>query len=175
MEKFMIGITSNPLEDKIYDALEPSFRTIGYDIVRIQVRGNERPTLEILIDRTDGAPVSLDDCVAASHQASAVLDVEDPLEKAYSLEVFSPGLERPLTRDGDFDRYKGHHVRLKTDVAIDGRKRFSGQLIEVSEAEIVLKMADADTPVPITKENINQANLCINFADVDAKTKETAD
>lgn len=171
----MIGITSTPLEDKIYDALMPSFHTIGYDIVRILVRGNERHTLEILIDRTDGAPVSLNDCVAASHQASAVLDVEDPLEKAYSLEVFSPGLERPLTRDKDFERYKGHDIRLKTDLALHNRKRFSGQLIDVTETEIVLKLADENEPVRIAKANVNQANLCINFADVDAKTNETTD
>lgn len=166
----MVCVTSSPLEDKILEALAPSFGVLGYLIVRIQVRGNERATLEILIERTDGTPVTLDDCVKASHQASAILDVEDPLEKAYSLEVFSPGLERPLTRDEDFDTYKGQKIRIKTDVAFDQRKRFSGVLVDVTEEDIALKLDDREEPVRIAKAHIAQAHLCPELDDFNMET-----
>ncbi|USO01244.1 MAG: ribosome maturation factor RimP [Alphaproteobacteria bacterium] len=156
----MIAVAITPVEDKVLQALLPSFGTLGYTIVRVQVRGTERITLEILIERVDGEPVALSDCVQASHQASAILDVEDPLDRAYSLEIFSPGLDRPFTRMEDFTRYQGKDVRVKTDIAYEGRKRFRGTLTRVDEEEIFVAVEEGDVPIAIRKEHINQANLC---------------
>lgn len=113
--------------------VEPAIEAMGFELVRIAMLGGgagkgRRQTLQIMADRADGAPITVDDCAEISRTVSAVLDVEDPIPGEYQLEVSSPGIDRPLTRLKDFERWAGFHARIELVEAVDGRKRFKGLL-----------------------------------------------
>ncbi len=101
---------------------------MGYEIVRVQLSGGRRPVLQVMAERVDEASMTVDDCADISRTISALLDVEDPISGAYHLEVSSPGIDRPLTRLRDFERYAGFEARIETRALIDGRRRFKGVL-----------------------------------------------
>lgn len=117
------------VEARVLALIAPSILAMGYEIVRVRLSGKERPTLQIMADRADEAPISVDDCEAISRSVSAILDVEDPIKAAYVLEVSSPGIDRPLTRAKDWVRWAGHLARVELAVPLDGRKRFSGTVL----------------------------------------------
>lgn len=106
---------------------------MGYEVVRVQISGGQRSILQIMAERADGAPMTVEDCADISRSVSALLDVEDPIREAYTLEVSSPGIDRPLTRLKDFERFAGFEARLESRMAIDGRKRFKGMLKGVED------------------------------------------
>src|SRR5579862_1432619 len=106
---------------------------MGYELVRVMVIGRDRPTVQVMADRADGALISVEDCEAISHALGAVLDVEDPMPGAWMLEVSSAGIDRPLTRVKDWNRYAGHLARAETAAPIDGRKRFAGVVLGADE------------------------------------------
>lgn len=114
--------------ERIGRIIEPSVEAMGYELVRVQLSGGQRPTLQIMAERSDGAAMTVEDCADISRAVSALLDVEDPLPGAYTLEVSSPGIDRPLTRLKDFERFAGFEARLETKAPVDGRKRFRGFL-----------------------------------------------
>lgn len=155
----MIGVAIKPVEMTICEALHMGMKDLGYEIVRVQVQGYEKPTLEIIIDRLDGQVVGIDDCVRASDYASSVLDVVDPFEGAYTLQVFSPGAERPLTRTSDFQKFLGERVKVKLLVAKEGRKRLSGILEEAGSQGITLSLDDTREVVNLNFEEMGQAKL----------------
>ena len=133
------------LTDRIAAMIEPALAAMGYEIVRVQLAGGRRsPTLQIMCDREDGRPVTLDDCAEISRLASAVLDVDDPIAGEYALEVSSPGLDRPLTRPKDFDRFAGCEARLELSVPVDGRKRFKGVLRGLIDDAVILETGDGE-------------------------------
>src|ERR1700733_8607700 len=101
---------------------------MGFRLVRIKVSGESGCTVQIMAERPDGSML-IDDCEAISRALSPVLDVADPIDRAYRLEISSPGIDRPLVRKSDFDRYAGHLVKIETEIPIDGRKRFRGLLV----------------------------------------------
>ena len=107
---------------------EPVIEQLGYRLVRVKVSGADGCTVQIMVERPDGTMV-VEDCETVSRALSPVFDVADPIDKAYRLEVSSPGIDRPLVRKSDFDRYAGHLVKIETEIPIDGRKRFRGLLI----------------------------------------------
>lgn len=133
--------------ERIQQIIGPSVEAMGYEIVRLQISGGQRPILQIMADRADGGAMTVDDCADISNAVSALLDVEDPITSAYTLEVSSPGIDRPLTRLKDFERFKGFEARIETELALDGRKRFRGTLYGV-EGEAVLIALDAKTAQP---------------------------
>ena len=137
--------------ERIGGIITPSVEAMGYEIVRLQISGGLRPTLQIMADRADGGAMTVDDCADISHAVSALLDVEDPITSAYTLEVSSPGIDRPLTRLKDFERFKGFEARIETDLPLDGRKRFRGTLYGV-EGENVLIALDAKTSQPAKRK-----------------------
>jgi ribosome maturation factor RimP len=144
---------------RIEELLEPPLADRGYEIVRAQVSGLKTKTLQIMIDRLDGTGINLDDCEQVSRCVSVLLDQDDPLSGAYRLEISSPGLERPLVKLRDYQRFMGHEIVLKTQVAIDNRKIFQGKLEFASEVEVVLTVKNsANEPVRIV----------IPFADIKA-------
>src|SRR5690349_24564114 len=106
----------------------PVLEELGYRLVRVRVSGSDGCTVQVMAERPDGS-MQIEDCEAASRALSPVLDAADPIERAYRLEVSSPGIDRPLVRRSDFDRYAGHVARIEMAVAIDGRRRFRGVLI----------------------------------------------
>lgn len=113
--------------------LAPALEDMGYAIVRIQISGSQRPTLQIMAERRDDRAMTVEDCAEISRAASAILDVEDPVKGAYLLEVSSPGIDRPLVRREDFTRFAGNEARIETAYPIEGRKRFTGVLLGMSE------------------------------------------
>jgi ribosome maturation factor RimP len=114
---------------------EPVLKELGYRLVRVRVSGSSGCTVQIMAERPDGA-MAIEDCEAASRALSPVLDAADPIESAYRLEISSPGIDRPLVRRSDFDRYAGHIAHIEMLVPVDGRRRFRGELLG-SEGECV--------------------------------------
>jgi ribosome maturation factor RimP len=107
---------------------EPVIEGLGYRLVRVRISGLAGCTVQIMAERPDGT-MTIEDCEAVSRALSPVFDVEDPIDRAYRLEISSPGIDRPLVRRSDFDRYAGHVVKVEMAVPIDGRRRFRGVLI----------------------------------------------
>jgi ribosome maturation factor RimP len=121
-------ITESGRAARVAAIAEPVLAGLGYRLVRIRVSGSAGCTVQIMAERPDGA-LAIEDCEAASRALSPVLDVADPIEGAYRLEISSPGIDRPLVRRSDFDRYAGNIAHIEMQVPIDGRKRFRGELI----------------------------------------------
>jgi ribosome maturation factor RimP len=130
------------LEQKIEALLTPPLTELGLAIVRVQISGSQRKVLEIMIERLDGEAVKMKDCVKASRETSAFLDVDDPIQGAYSLEVTSPGLDRPLVKKADYKRFEGCEIKLETFVAKKDKKRFSGILSQVDDDKFVLSIEE---------------------------------
>jgi ribosome maturation factor RimP len=116
------------LSARVASIAEPVIEQLGYRLVRVKVSAADGCTVQIMVERPDGTMV-VEDCETVSRALSPVLDMADPIDKAYRLEVSSPGIDRPLVRKSDFDRYAGHLVKIETEIPIDGRKRFRGLLI----------------------------------------------
>lgn len=125
------------IQDRIEAIIGPSLTDMGYGIVRVRFAGGSRATLQIMAERLDGVGMSVDDCSEISRVASALLDVEDPIPTAYELEVSSPGIDRPLVRRPDFDRFAGFEVKIETSRPVEGRKKFKGVLDGLGEGDVV--------------------------------------
>jgi len=122
------------LDNKLKDIVGPSLNGLGYELVRLRLKGSEgQRVLQVMIDRSDEGPVSVEDCAQASRQLSALLDVEDPIGGKYSLEVSSPGIARPLIKERDFERFLGFLAKIELAQAKRGRKRFSGKIVGCHE------------------------------------------
>src|SRR5690349_24152739 len=118
------------VEARVSAIAEPVLQGMGYRLVRIRVSGEAGCTVQVMAERPDGTML-IEDCEAVSRALSPVLDIADPIERAYRLEISSPGLDRPLVRRSDFERYAGSVVKIEMAVAIEGRRRFRGTLIGV--------------------------------------------
>ena len=152
---------------KIEEHITAPLELEGYDLVRVRLSGEKRKILQIMIDRLDLSTISIDDCEKVSRLVSILLDQIDPLSDAYSLEVSSPGLDRPLTKQKHFERFVGEKISLTTHFLIKKRKRFSGILEKVCENAITLcvdhSMCDDSTHVSIDFSDINSAKLKVDF------------
>ncbi len=123
-------ITETGVDQRIAEIIEPVLTGMGYVLVRVRLLNQNGMTLQIMAERQDGT-MTVEDCEAISMAISPVLDVEDPVDKAYHLEVSSPGIDRPMVRKSDFTRWQGHLVKAETSILVDNRKRFRGKIIEV--------------------------------------------
>jgi ribosome maturation factor RimP len=130
--------------ETIATAVEPAMAAAGYRLVRVAFTGGRRATLQIMAERTDEQPMTVEDCARLSHTISALLDVADPIGPSYMLEVSSPGLDRPLLKRQDFERFAGFEARLEVREPIAGRKRFRGRLKGVEGDDIAVEM-DGET------------------------------
>jgi ribosome maturation factor RimP len=143
---------------------EPVLEALGYRLVRVRISGEAGCTLQIMAERPDGSMV-VEDCEAVSRALSPVLDAADPIDREYRLEVSSPGIDRPLVRLSDFERYAGHVFKAEMAVPMDGRKRFRGVLLGVQDTSARLRREDAkpgegaDVLLPI--EHIAEARLVL--------------
>ncbi len=125
------------MRERLVAMLEPVLAGMGYELVHVELVGGGRDTvLRVYIDAPDG--ITLADCETVSHQISGLLDVEDPVPGSYQLEVSSPGLDRPLARAGDFERFAGHRVRVKLVAAVDGRRNYTGELLGHVDGQVSL-------------------------------------
>lgn len=120
-------IVETGLDRRVAEIIEPTIEQVGYRLVRVRLSAQNGMTLQIMCERNDGT-MTVEDCEAVSMAISPVLDVEDPVDKAYHLEVSSPGIDRPMVRKSDFSRWQGHLVKCETSILIDGRKRFRGKI-----------------------------------------------
>ena len=121
-------IVETGLDRRVADIIEPAIEQIGYRLVRVRLLAQNGATLQIMCERPDGT-MTVEDCEAVSMAVSPVLDVEDPIDKAYHLEVSSPGIDRPMVRKSDFVRWQGHIVKCETSILVDNRKRFRGKIV----------------------------------------------
>ena len=139
--------------------IEPSITALGYDLVRVELLGTRQPTLQIMAERQDRGGMTVDDCAVLSRTISALLDVEDPLPGAYNLEVSSPGIDRPLTRPEDYDRFAGFDARIDVYPPIEGRKRFKGRLLGRDGETVRLDSGDGE--VGLALGQIQRAKLLL--------------
>ncbi len=141
-------IAKTSIDRRLAGIVRPVVEAMGYELVRLRLMGGKSATLQVMAERPGGG-IEVDECARLSTALSAVLDVEDPIEDAYTLEVSSPGIDRPLTRLEDFERWQGYLARLETDTLIDGRKRFKGVLEGIEGDEVLIGIEDRGKPVTI--------------------------
>ena len=125
-------IVETGLELRVAEIIEPVLVAMDFRLVRVRLLNQNGLTLQIMAERNDGT-MDVEGCEAVSMAVSPVLDVEDPIDKAYHLEVSSPGIDRPMVRKSDFVRWSGHIVKCETSILVDNRKRFRGKITEVNE------------------------------------------
>lgn len=140
-------IVETGLDARIAAIVEPIVVDLGYRLVRVKTSRRNGMTVQIMAERPDGT-MAVDDCEAISRNVSPALDVEDPVSEAYHLEVSSPGIDRPLVRRSDFERWAGHVARIETTQPVDGRRRFRGTLAGVEGEATGLKLEDAPAGTP---------------------------
>ena len=134
-------IAKTAIDRRLAEIITPVIEDLGYELVRVRLQGGKTATLQIMADRPEGG-INVDDCADISTAVSATLDVEDPIEDNYHLEVSSPGIDRPLTRLKDFGTFEGYEARLDLNQAIDGRKKFKGVLAGVEGTEVLINIED---------------------------------
>lgn len=158
---------------QIKKLIAPSLTDMGYDIIEIHISGSDQPSLQITIDRQDEETVNVDDCASVSRAVSAILDVEDPIEAAYTLEVSSPGIDRQLTRPRDFERFAGLEAKVELEEAIDGQRRFKGKLLGFVDDHVHLEtdFQGERVEIALPYSDVKQAKLVMS----DALMKATAE
>jgi ribosome maturation factor RimP len=160
------------LPARVAAVAEPVIEQLGYRLVRVKVSAAEGCTVQIMAERPDGS-MTVEDCETISRALSPVLDMADPIDRAYRLEISSPGLDRPLVRKSDFDRFAGHLVKIEMEIPVNGRKRFRGEIIgtdgeaarvrrddaaEDEEAEILLPIEEmSEAKLVLTDDLVAQA------------------
>jgi ribosome maturation factor RimP len=155
------------LAARVAAIVEPVIEDAGFRLVRVRVSGSDGCTVQIMAERPDGT-MSIDECEELSRTLSPVLDVADPVDRAYRLELSSPGMDRPLVRRSDFERYAGHLVKIEMSIPVDGRRRFRGVVLGVEGDAVKLRRDDiapgetADVVLPI--EEMAEAKLVLTEA-----------
>ncbi len=155
------------LAERLTSLVEPSLDAMGYALVRLHLSSSRRPTLQVMAERRDGAPMSIDDCTNISRSLSAMLDMEDPIPSAYDLEVTSPGLDRPLVRPEDFDRFAGALAMVETLRPMEGRKKFKGRLLG-RDGQGAVRVAAPEGDVTIPLAEVSRAKLVPDDATITA-------
>ena len=146
--------------EKIQQIVDQVVSAMGYELVGVEFNSGQRNSvLRVYIDTEQG--VTLEDCQAVSHQLSGVLDVEDPIKGNYSLEISSPGLDRPIFKATDFDRFAGRRVKIKLATPQAGRRNFTGQLQGVQDEDVVL--LDDGNEIRLSLSRIDTARLVPEF------------
>jgi ribosome maturation factor RimP len=139
--------------------IAPSLAAMGYSVVRVSFTGGKRATLQIMIERSDEAAMTVEDCATVSHAVSAVLDVADPIASAYLLEVSSPGIDRPLVRPADFERFAGFEAKIELGTLRNGRKRYQGKLLGLEGDAAKLAVGAETVLLPLA--DISRAKLVL--------------
>ncbi len=145
------------LIERLHSLVEPEIARLGFELVRLSYGGG-RPVLQVMAERPDGS-MSVDDCATLSRALSDVLDAEDPIPGEYSLEVSSPGIDRPLTRPKDYERWRGFEAKVSLAELLDGRKRFQGRLDGLADGMVTLVTEDG--PVALPLDRIDSAKLVL--------------
>ncbi len=136
------------MDRRIAEIARPVIEDMGFELVRVRLMSGKEQTLQIMAQKPDGT-IEVNDCADISTALSAVFDVEDPILDAYTLEVSSPGIDRPLTRLKDFDQWSGYIAKIETVELIDGRRRFKGELQGIEDDEILIEIEEHGEPLTI--------------------------
>lgn len=149
-------MVNHPLES----LLTPVIEGLGYELVRIMNIGVQNPTVQIMIEPKNHGILTVDDCAKVSRAVSTVLDEKDPIDGEYTLEVSSPGIDRPLTKPEHFARFAGYEAKIETNEIVDGRKRFKGRITALKEGDIIgFEMEDVNYNIPF--EAVSKAKLIL--------------
>ncbi len=135
-------ITESGIEARVAQIIEPVIEDLGYQLVRIKLSSRDGSTLQIMAERPNGE-MNVEDCAIVSRAISPVLDVEDPIDRNYHLEISTPGIDRPLVRPKDFKDWVGFEVKIESQMMRDGRKRYRGLLKQADDEQILLYIEDA--------------------------------
>ncbi|TNE67125.1 MAG: ribosome maturation factor RimP [Alphaproteobacteria bacterium] len=155
--------------NQIAAIIEKTVEALGFELVRVTYGGGRKPTLQIMAQRPDGT-MSVDDCATLSREVSLILDVEDPLPGEYLLEVSSPGIDRPLTRPKDFERWLGFEAKIELGMQIDGRRRFRGRLVSYEGDKLTLDTDEGS--VTVDYDDIAKAKLILTDELLEAVQKQ---
>lgn len=136
------------MDRRIAEIITPTIEDMGYEVVRVRLMTGKESILQIMAQKPDGT-IEVDDCGEISTAVSALLDVEDPISDVYTLEVSSPGIDRPLTRLKDFDQWEGNEAKIETEELIDGRRRFKGTLRGTEGDEVLIEIEESGAPLTI--------------------------
>lgn len=153
-------IASNTQERLVLDVIQPVAAGLGMEIVRVRIGGGNRPQLQVMAERSGGAPTDVEDCAKLSRAISPALDAADPITGAYTLEVSTPGIDRPLTRAGDFGRWAGQLAKIELARPLDGRRRFQGIITGEGEDGVRL-LLDDETELIAEVDEMSKAALVL--------------
>ncbi|WP_390633925.1 ribosome maturation factor RimP [Oryzibacter oryziterrae] len=160
-------VAETGVEARVATIIEPALLDLGYRLVRVRTSGNSGMTLHIFAEKADGT-MSVDDCEVVSKVVSPLLDVDDPIGKAYHLEVSSPGMDRVLVRRSDFDRWTGFETKLELSVPLIGRKRFRGWLLGTKDntggMRLLQPLEDGTQEIWFPLDTLSEARLVLNDA-----------
>jgi ribosome maturation factor RimP len=160
-------VAETGIDARVAAIIEPVLADLGYRLVRVRLLGMNGLTLQIMAERPDGT-MTVEDCEAVSRAVSPVLDVEDPVDKAYHLEVSSPGIDRPLARRSDFDRWAGFEAKIELSVPVEGRKRFRGWLLGTRGADggvrLLQPLENGTQEIWFPLDTLAEAKLVLNDA-----------
>ena len=153
--------TTSPVEERVAALIEPAADELGYRLVRVRVSGLRRKHLQIMAERVSDGQMVVEDCARLSRAVSALLDEHDSIPEEFDLEVSSPGIDRPLMRIEDFERFAGHEAKLETMAMIDGRKRFKGVIMGVEAGAVRLKLPDVEIDAVLPFSSLADARLVL--------------
>ena len=137
------------MDKKLAELLNPIFEDLGFEMVRVRLSNGNPSTLQIMADRLDGQ-IGVDELAEINTSVGTILDVEDPIPENYTLEISSPGIDRPLTRKKDFDSFQGFEAKVETTELIDGRRRFRGVLAGVNNDEVLINLEEGTIGLKFT-------------------------
>jgi ribosome maturation factor RimP len=157
--------------NRIAQTIEPSLDDMGYRLVRVVMTSGRRATLQVMAERLDDQPMTVEDCAQISHSVSVLLDVADPIAGAYMLEISSPGIDRPLVRSADYDRFSGFEAKIELARPVDGRKRFRGRLLGTSGSNLRLATEIGETQLPL--DAVARAKLVLTDDLIAAARRDT--
>jgi ribosome maturation factor RimP len=155
--------------------IEPTAAGLGYRIVRVRLSGNRRKRLQIMAERVSDGHMGIDDCGRLSRALSPVFDLEDPVQGEYDLEISSPGIDRPLMRIEDFERFLGHEAKIETAAMIDGRRRYRGVIQAIEGDVIVLAMEGGETRLQFSALSDARLVLTDKLIEEDLKRAKAAE
>jgi ribosome maturation factor RimP len=160
-------LTETGVAARVAEIVERTILPMGYRLVRVRVNGNNGCTVQIMAERPDGT-MTVDDCEQISKAISPVLDVDDPVGRAYHLEISSPGIDRPLVRASDFQRWAGHEARIEMTLIVAGRRKFRGILLGGEGSKARIRRIDAQlgeaTDVELKIDEMSEAHLILTDA-----------
>jgi ribosome maturation factor RimP len=161
------------LSERIAQLIAPIVDELGYELVRVQIQGGARhATLQVMAERRDRRAMVVEDCARLSRAISVLLDEADPIDGEYSLEVSSPGIDRPLMKRADYERFMGHEAKLEMTAPVDGRKRFQGTISALDGDTVMLESAGTLFPLPLTE--VKSAKLILTDRLIQAAEDENA-